>query len=85
MFTQLFSAFHQLLSWTGPPPRKFTIPAEAIPVGPFYNSGQPYMYVWQENNRLKFTLRNAPRVVISLDSKLIPFLRNALNKLDQKE
>ena len=69
----------------GPPPRNFAIPAEAIPTGPFYDSGQPYMYVWRENNRLKFTLRNLPRVVISFDAKLIPFLRNALNKLDQKE
>lgn len=84
MFTRLFNTFFQRIGWTGPPPRKFTIPAEAIPVGPFYNSGQPYMYVWQENNRLKFTMRNVPRVVICIDSRIIPFLRNALNKLDQK-
>lgn len=56
------------------------IPAQAIPV---MGLNSPYMWIWKEQNNIKFIFTKCPNSLICFDQRISKNLIEALNKINQ--
>jgi hypothetical protein len=61
----------------------YTAPLESIGLGPEKN-GIPYMFVWKEDEKIRFEFRALPTQTVAFHHSVIPELIAALSKFQNE-